>query len=220
MQITTNARWRLGLAGGALLTAIGGSMHPDSDAEDALLDELAFMTADDAWTPAHALIALGTIVMAVGLWQAVASSTWPARAQQALRSFAISLSLYAVETVFHLSAVVDSDALAAGDAAPLAWTHLALALVLYPLSGGALVWLGVQLHRTLAGPERVFGAIAVLAGVLQATAYPATLVMPDLETTPMFAGAGMLMAGWGLAVGVSGLRSARPVRQSPTVAVL
>jgi hypothetical protein len=39
--------------------------------------------------------------------------------------------------------------------------------------------------------------VAVVAGTLHATAYPMTLLMPDLETTPMFAGAGMLMAAWG-----------------------
>ena len=209
MPTTSTTRWRIALAGGALLTAIGGSMHPDSDAKDPLLDEIAIMTADNAWTPAHALIAVGTIVMAVGLWQALGSATWPARAQRALRLFAVGLSLYAVETVFHLAAVVDTDALAAGDAAPIAWAHLGLAVVLYPLSGAALVWLGVQLHRTLSGVERAFGALAVVAGTLHATAYPMTLLMPDLETTPMFAGAGMLMAAWGLGVGISGLGSAR-----------
>jgi hypothetical protein len=46
----------------------------------------------------------------------IRSATWPARAQRALRLFAVGLSLYAVETVFHLAAVVDTDALAAGDA--------------------------------------------------------------------------------------------------------
>jgi hypothetical protein len=51
--------------------------------------------------------------------------------------------------------------------------------------------------------------VAVIAGTLHATAYPMTLVMPDLETTPMFAGAGMLMAAWGLGVGHLGARSAR-----------
>ena len=209
MPTTSTTRWRFALAGGALLTAIGGSMHPDSDSKDALLDEIAVMTADNAWTPAHALIAVGTIVMAVGLWQAVASAAWPARAQRALRLFAVGLSLYAVETVFHLAAVVDTDALAAGDAAPVAWIHLGLAVVLYPLSGAALVWLGVQLHRSLSGPERILGAVAVVAGTLHATAYPTTLLLPDLETTPMFAGAGMLMAAWGIGVGLSGLRSAR-----------
>ena len=209
MTTTPSTRWRLALAGGALLTAIGGPMHPDSDAKDAFLDEQAAMTADPAWVPGHSLIAIGTIVMAVGIWQAVRTLELAPRTQRALRFFAVALSLYAVETVFHAAAAVDSDALAARDFAPVAYTHFALGLVLYPLSGAALVWLGVQLHRTLSGPERVFGAIAVIAGTLHATAYPVTLAMPDLETTPMFAGAGTLMAGWGLAVGISGLRSAR-----------
>ena len=47
--------------------------------------------------------------------------------------------LYLIEAVFHLAAVVDSDALARGDAAPVAFTHMGLALVLSPVAGLAVV---------------------------------------------------------------------------------
>ena len=41
--------WRLPLVASWLLMVVGGPMHPDSESEDSLRQELATMTADDRW---------------------------------------------------------------------------------------------------------------------------------------------------------------------------
>ena len=143
--------WRLPLVASWLLMVIGGPMHPDADAEDSLRQELATMTADDRWVPGHTLIAVATLLLAIGLWGAYRSGAWPT-ARTALRWGAIAISLYAVETVMHLVAVVDSDALAAGESAPVAFGHIVLALVLYPVSGLAVAWPAWSLGRAWGGP--------------------------------------------------------------------
>ena len=163
------------------------------------------MTADDRWVPGHALIAVATLLLAVGLWGAYRAGAWPT-ARTALRWGAVAISLYVVETVMHLAAVVDSEALAAGDSAPVAFGHIGLALVLYPVSGLTVAWLAWSLGRAWGGPARLLAATGVVGGVVHAVTVPLTLVAPDVEVTPLFAAAGMLLALWSLSVGLVGLR--------------
>jgi hypothetical protein len=217
MTTTIDSRWRIALALGGATMAIGGPLHPESDAADPLRDELATMTAGDTWVLSHSLVAVGTVLLATGLWAAHRAGVWPASTRAPLRVAAIALAAYVVETIFHLAAVIDSDALAAGDPAPVAFTHIGLALVLYPISGLAFAWLNLHVFRAVALPEKVFGVVGVVAGVLHAVVIPLLLLFPDLELTPMFAASGMLIAGWSLGVGISGLRTA--ARPSLTAAV-
>lgn len=197
--------WRLPLVASWLLMVVGGAMHPDADAEDSLRQELATMTADDLWVPGHTLIAVATALLAVGLWGAYRASAWPS-ARVALRWGAVAVSVYVVETVMHLAAVVDSEALAAGEAAPVAFGHVGLALVLYPVSGLAIAWLAASLGRAWQGPERLLALTGILGGLVHAVSVPLTVVLPDVEATPLFASAGMLLALWSLSIGLVGLR--------------
>jgi hypothetical protein len=219
MSTNPSTRWRLalGLAGAAM--ALGGPLHPESDGADPLREELATMTAGDTWVLSHSLLAVGAALLAVGLWVAHRGGTWPASTHRALRVAAVALTAYVVETVFHLAAVIDSDALAAGDPAPVAFSHIGLALVLYPVSGIALAWLGAVLFRAVALPEKVFGVVAVVGGLLHAASVPLTIVFPDVELTPVFAASGMLFAAWSLGVGVSGLRTARAAADRAAAAI-
>ncbi len=205
-----DSRWRLLLALGGALMALGGPMHPESDAADSLRDELATMTASDAWVLSHSLVVAGTVLLAAGLWGAYRSRSWPDSTRTPLRLAALAFSAYVVETVAHLAAVIDSDALAAGDPAPIAFTHIGLALLLYPLSGAAFAWLGVHVVRAVALPEKLFGVVAVVAGTLHAVVIPLLLLFPDLELTPVFATSGMLIAGWSLGTGITGMRTRTP----------
>ena len=196
--------WRLPLVASWLLMVIGGPMHPDAEAEDSLRQELATMTADDRWVPGHTLIAVATLLLAVGLWGAYRSGAWPT-ARTALRWGAVAISLYVVETVMHLAAAVDSDALAAGESAPVAFGHIGLALVLYPVSGLAVAWLAWSLGRAWGGPARLLALTGILGGLVHAASVPLTVALPDVEATPLFASAGMLLALWSLSVGLVGL---------------
>lgn len=209
MPISRNDRWRIAFIAGGAAMAIGGPLHPESDAKDSLRDELATMTSGDTWVLSHSLIAFGTALLALGLWSAHRSGGWPRSTRTALKVTAVTMSLYVIETIFHLASVVDSDALAAGDAAPVAFTHVGLALVLYPVSGLSFAWLSARLFRVVGAPEKVFGVVGVVAGLLHAASVPATVIAPDAELTPVFASAGMLFAAWSLGLGISGLRTVR-----------
>ncbi len=209
MSIARTQPWRVAFVLGGAAMAIGGPLHPESDAKESLRDELATMTSGDTWVLSHSLIALGTAMLAVGLWSAHRNRSWPASTRTALKVVAVTMSLYVVETLFHLASVVDSEALADGEAAPVAFAHVGLALVLYPVSGITFAWLSARLLRAVSRPEKVFGVVGVLAGILHAASVPSTVVFPDAELTPMFASAGMLFAAWALGLGVSGLRTAR-----------
>ena len=208
--------WRLALLAGGVLMAVGGPMHPESDSRDSMTQELATMTADGRWVPGHTLIMVGTVLMVAGLWLARSAGVWPA-AHRALTAAAVTTSLYAVETVFHLAAVADSAALAAGEMPTLTLTHLALATVLYPLSGTGLVLLGLALVGTERGIRRVVPVLLVVGGLLHASSIIVTLSLPDFEATPLFAGAGMAIALWSLLTGVLGASRSRTVAEEPSV---
>ena len=185
-------------------------MHPGSDSEDPIREELATMTADPSWVPGHALIAVGTVLMALGLWGAWRTRAWPAAGRVVLVG-AAAVSVYVLETIAHLAAVVDSDELAAGEAAPVAFTHLTMAAVLYPVTGLALVALALTLgRRQWRGASRALAVPGVVGAVAHASAVPLTLVLPDAEITPVFAVAGMMLALWSIAAGLVGIRSAGP----------
>jgi hypothetical protein len=205
--------WRLSLVAAGVLVAVGGPMHPSSDAPDSMTQELATMTADAAWVPGHTLIMVGTLLLVAGLWLARARDVWPT-AYRALTVAAVTMSLYAVETAFHLAAVADSAALAAGEMPPLTLAHLALATVLYPLSGTGLVLLGIHLVATESGIRRVVPVLAVVGGVLHGSSIIVTLLVPDFEATPLFAAAGMSIALWSLLTGLLGASSRQAARSS------
>ena len=196
--------WRFALVAAGVLIAAGGRMHPDADAEDSLRQELATMTADDRWVTGHTLIALGTLAFALGLVAAHRSTAWPAPTRRTLGMAAVVFAVYVVETVFHLAAAVDSEALAHGDSAPVAMTHVGLSIVMYPITGWALVLLALALGRAWGGWRRAVAAIGVLSGILQVLSVPTTILMPDVEATPLFAGAGISLAVFALLTGVLG----------------
>ncbi len=204
----TNSRitsaWRPALltAGAALLA--GGALHPDSDARDSLREELATMTAHENWVLSHALLVVGTILLATGLWAARRSRALPSAADRPLGIAVVAMALYAVETVFHLAAAVDSHALHHGHAAPVAFTHVGLAAVLYPLSGLAVAYLALTLARVQGGARRGIAVVGVAAGLAHAVSVPLTLVLPDVEFSPVFAAAGVLLAVWAIGTAAAG----------------
>lgn len=217
MQTTTTpARFRPLFIAGGLSMALSGPLHPESDAADSTRVELATMTAGDTWLVSHAGVAIGTALLAAGLWAAHRSGRWPATVQRSLRVAAVAVSVYVLETVMHLAAWLDRDALAAGDPAPIAFTHLGMAAVLYPISGLALAALAARLAGASTGGNRVLAGVGVVAGLLHAVSVPLTIAVPDLETTPIFASAGTLLAAWALGTGIAGVRTAAPRRRTAT----
>ncbi len=212
MNAMIRRSWPLALIASGALSAVGGGMHPEVDAAGTTArEELAAMTADSAWVPGHTLLALGVALLAVGLWGARRTGRWPA-AHRALGVGVVAMVLYLVEAVLHTAAAVDSEALAHGHSAPVAVTHLALAAFLYPLSGAALVWVAHAIGSEW-GRLRFLSVLGIVGGVVHAVSVPATLLLPDTETSLLFATAGMSLAAWALVTGLMGLR--RPGSRRP-----
>jgi len=208
MNFLTRPGWQLALVASGVLAAVGGSMHPEVGPEGTMREELAAMTADAAWIPGHTLLAAAVALLALGLWGARRAGRWPG-ADAALRFGVISVSLYFVESLMHLGAAADSDELAHGDDAFIAFGHLGLAALLYPLSGFAIVWVAVRLGAEW-GRLRVLAVTGILGGAVHAVSVPATLLLPDTETSVLFAAGGMLVALWTLTVGLIGLTRPAP----------
>ena len=144
--------WRVALVLSGIAMLIGAPRHPESEASDGLRDELATMTADPDWVLAHVFVVASTLLLAVGLAAAYRTRAWPSRTRRALGVAAVVVSLYTVEAVFHLAAAVDSQALQHGDFAPVAFTHILLSVVLYPLTGVAVFALALSSSRPGEGP--------------------------------------------------------------------
>ncbi|WP_243057979.1 hypothetical protein [Nocardioides sp. SR21] len=196
--------WRLALIASGILLVLGGRLHPSADAEDSLAEELATMAADDRWIPGHALIAASAVLLAVGLWAAWGSRAWPARVQLPLAFAAAAFTAYVFETIAHLSAGADAADLAAGETAPVAMTHIGLSIVLYPITGWALILLAWSFGRAWRGWRRGVAVVGVVAGVLQTFSVPLSILLPDAELSPVFAGAAMLLAVFSIGTGLVG----------------
>ena len=69
--------WRIALIASGIAMLAGGPRHPEADAKDSLREELATMTAHPDWVPAHTLIVLSTLLLAVGLATAYGQNAWP-----------------------------------------------------------------------------------------------------------------------------------------------
>ena len=176
------------------------------------------MTSHDDWVLAHSFVVASTLMLAAGLWLAYRYRSWPARLHRALFGTALVVSAYVVETVFHLASAVDSDELHHGDAAPVAFTHIGLSIVLYPVTGFAIAYLSARIFATVHLRRKPIALLGVAAGVLHGLSVPLTMMFPDTEFTAVFAGAAMLLALWSVGTGLTGLgRTERAT--SPSVAV-
>ena len=203
-RITSNA-WRISFVASGVAMLIGAPRHPESDAADSLRHELATMTADDDWWFAHSFIVASTMLLATGLWLAHHNRNWPTTLRRTLMGTAIVVSAYVVETVFHLAAAVDSDALRHGDAAPVAFTHVGLSIALYPVTGVAIAALSAKIFATVRLRRKPFAVLGIAAGVLHALSVPLTVTFPDTEFSAVFAAAATTLGLWALATGVTGL---------------
>lgn len=219
MTLLRTHGWRIALVASAVAALVGGPMHPSGDAEDPLREELATMTAHPDWVPAHSLIVVSAVLLAIGLTAAYRGRAWPT-AHKALGVAAVAVSLYVVETLFHLAAAVDSHELHHGEQAPVAYTHLGLALVLYPIAGLAISYLASRQVMTWRGPRRFTGVPGVVGGILHTLAVPLTLMLPTAELTPLFAGATVLIAVWSLTTGLAGAPAGVVASAQPTPATV
>jgi hypothetical protein len=186
----------------------GAPRHPSSDAKYPMREELAIMTSHPDWVPAHLLVMLSTVLLAAGLLTAYRKNVWP-EVRPALGIAALAVTAYVIETAFHLAAVVDNHALHHGGATPVATTHVWLSLLLYPITGLAVSYLGIRQLAVWRGARRFLGLPAAVGGLAHAVSVPLTWALPDAELSPLFATSAMLFATYALVIGLAG--APRPV---------
>src|SRR4051794_18054288 len=110
--------WRaaLGLAGLAVL--VGGPLHPKVDTSRTFDQATAAMMADPTWVPAHALLLVAFLALVPGLL-GLAGAALSDRVARAARFAAAGFALAALEMAFHLTAVVEANALDHGGLGPI-----------------------------------------------------------------------------------------------------
>ena len=89
-------------------------------------------------------------------------------------------------------------------ATPVATTHVWLSLLLYPVTGLAVSYLGIRQLAVWPGARRFLGLPATLGGLAHALSVPLTLVLPDAELSPLFATSALSFATYALVTGLAG----------------
>lgn len=208
---TSLVGWAL-LAGGVTFF-VGGSMHPKEDPPGVTVKEhLHAMYVDPLWYPAHALLLLGTALIAAALVVLVRGRILAAvpRAHTVGTVAAVAAVLGTLETLLHLVAALDADRIAIHDATPLTDILGVVETVAGPVFGFSIAALAVvgALTRTLG--NRVTAVLGLVGGVAYGTA-TATILFTDKTDFlfPVSAGIGL----WTVAAGIgllAGSRSTRP----------
>jgi hypothetical protein len=98
----------------------------------------------------------------------------------------------------------------------VAFTHIGLSMLLYPLTGAAIALLGARTFGAFTPLRKPIALIAVAAGLAQATVIPLTLALPNTELSPVFAGSAVLLALWSVLTAFAGFGT--PAMNSPSTA--
>ena len=203
------------LAVAGLLLAAGGLMHPQADADAGYEQALAGMFGASAWTASHGLTMAGFLLLSVALAALLRNlgRGWTAPARIAGWGVVAAAGLAAVESVPHLLASSEADALLRGDATPLTDLHALLQVVSTPAFGLTLAALALTTarDRTL-GNGRIAAAVATIGGLAFALAGPLMVLTEDPAVSPLFAGAAAL-AVW---LVLAGARTSRRLRDDAT----
>jgi nitrate reductase NapE component len=168
--------WRIAFLLCAVFLAIGGPQHPRGT--------MAEMLASPRWVPAHATMLAGFMWLVAGLLFLMRQNL-PRTTGRWLRAAAVGAGLQVIEMALHTAAAVDHANLVAGRPTPVLTTHLALAVVIYPLFGVALIGFIVATAR-----EHVLGSPWIAwIGILGAAGHGASAPLVVLFNVP---GAGVL----------------------------
>ena len=199
------------IASAGLLLAAGGLMHPQADADAGYEQALAGMFGASAWTASHALTLSGFLLLSIALAALLRSHGRGWAAPQRVAGWAVvaGAGLAAIESVPHLLASSEADALLAGGDTPLTDLHAILQAVSTPAVGLAVAALALTTarDRTL-GNGRIAAAVATVGGVAFALAGPSMLATQDPALSPLFAGAAAVAVWFVLA----GVRTRRRLR--------
>lgn len=134
MRTAPSLRWRLPLLAAGLLIVLAPP-HPRGD--------LAQMMGHADWTPGHSMFTAGLVALVAALLLFRRGGAVPARTARWLRYATAAAVLQALEMAVHTASVVDHGNLVAGRPTPVLTTHLAMAVVVYPLFAAGMIGLMV-----------------------------------------------------------------------------
>ena len=194
--MTGRLGWRPFFVLSALLLPIGGFQHPDGT--------MVEMLGHPTWVRSHILTLAGFLALFVGLFFLRSHATLPEAARQWTRVALLGTALQVFEMALHTAAVVDHANLVAGNATPVLSTHLAAAVILYPVFSASVVGLIIVGAR-----DGTLGSRwASWLGVVGLTAHglaPALVAFVSEDARILFPLL-VLFAAWLLLAGVLGTR--------------
>lgn len=192
------------LTGGALLAA-GGQTHPQG-AGDTIDAHLLSMFSGPTWGLSHLLLLVGSSVCAVALGVAHRAQAFGGSVQRWLPAAVVAWSLGALETIPHLLAAGESDALTHHDATPVLDLHVLLQTVATPLVGFSTAMVAIAVARAAhTRTAWVLAVVGVVGGVVYGVAGPLVVATGNPAYTVLFP----FLAGialWFLGTGVRLLR--------------
>jgi hypothetical protein len=205
----------IGVAWAGLLLGIGGILHPRVDSSVDLEQGLAGMFESSTWDVAHALTLAGYLVLAVSLAVLVRQlgSGWSARQRMIGWAAVAGATIAAIESVPHLLAATETNALLAGDSTPLTDLHTILQAIATPAVGLTFAALAVASARNHAlGNGMIVAVLALVGGVVYSFAGPGIAITENPELSPLFIGS----AGLSIWLLVAGIRTALRLTTSAT----
>jgi alkylhydroperoxidase/carboxymuconolactone decarboxylase family protein YurZ len=149
------------LAGGLVLA--GGPRHPGGT--------MVEMLGNPEWIPAHTLMLAGFVSLLLGLVAFSREALTPTMRRWARLAIA-GAALQAVEMALHTAAALDHANLMAGRATPILSTHLALAVVAYPVFAASIIGFIVATARERAMGSPWIAWIGVLGALGHGIAAP------------------------------------------------
>ncbi len=182
----------------------GSVLHPGGDPSLGGDAGLASWVSDPMWVPSHVLILVAVALLAPALFGLARSLTGAARTA-AWVAFGASL-VWLVESVPHLLAAKDEDALLAGEPARFLESHLFGSVIAYPVASISLAALALLGGRALAHP------VVNLLGVVGALAFgfaPIAVGPLGIDSFGVLFSGSMLMTAWIAAVGATKLAGDR-----------
>ena len=169
---------------------------------------LAGMYESAAWVGSHGMALAGFMLLAVSLALLVRDlgPAWGFHLRLIGWAAAAGAGIAAVESLPHLLAGSETDALLGGASTPMTDLHSLLQAIATPAVGLSVAALAVASARSRAlGSGRIAAAFALVGGVAFALAGPVIAITENSEMSGLFAGS----AGLSIWFIVSGVRTAR-----------
>jgi hypothetical protein len=182
----TQGAWRVCFVLGAVLISIGGPQHPRGT--------MVEMLHDPKWVSSHAWILAGFAAVLIGLWL-FGQAPQPERTRRWVRLALIGTVLQTLEMAVHMMSSVDHANLVAGRSTPVLWTHLVMAVVIYPLFAASMIGLMLTAARERTMGSRWVAWIGILGALGHGLSAPLVVAL-NLAWARMLFPMIMLYALW------------------------